>query len=109
MRNFTPDLIIEEVKNLISYSIINKDVDEQKFESLHNAVLKKYFDARDIKINYQDQTIDLKLPISNNNYTNITFECLDLNNFLQSCLKSDEQSLFFYQNLLSHYNIVVAA
>ena len=61
MRNFTPDLIIEEVKNLISYSIINKDVDEQKFESLHSAVLKKYFDARDIKINYQDQTIDLNL------------------------------------------------
>tara|TARA_R100000935_G_C2777394_1_gene140234 strand:+ start:436 stop:765 length:330 start_codon:yes stop_codon:yes gene_type:complete len=109
MSNFTPGLIIDEVKNLISYSLINKDVDAQKFESLHNAVLKKYFEAKDIKINYLSQTIDLKLPISNNNYTAITFECLDLNNFLQSCLKSDENSLFFYQNLLSHYNIVIAA
>ncbi len=109
MSNFTPEVIIDEVKNLISYSLISNDVDTQKFESLHSAVLKKYFEAKDIKINYLTQTIDLKLPISNNNYTGITFECLDLNNFLQSCLKSDEQSLFFYQNLLTHYNIVVAA
>ncbi len=109
MNNFTPEVILDEVKNLISYSISNKEEDIQKFESLHKAVIKKYFEAKDIKINYIAQTIDLKLPISNNNYTAITFECLDLNNFLQSCLKKDEQSLFFYQNLLTHYNIVIAA
>lgn len=109
MNNFTPEIILDEVKNLISYSICNKEEDTQKFESLHRAVIKKYFEAKDIKINYIAQTIDLKLPISNNNYTGITFECLDLNNFLQSCLKKDEQSLFFYQNLLTHYNVVVAA
>lgn len=109
MNNFTPELIIDEVKNLISYSISNKDADHKKFESLHRAIIKKYFDAKDIKINYMAQTIDLQLPMSNTNYTAITFECLDLNNFLQSCIKSDEQSVFFYQNLLTHYNIVVAA
>lgn len=113
MNNFTPELtpelIIEEVKNLISYSISNKHEDTEKFEDLHRAVIKKYFDARAIKINYLTQTIDLELPISSNNYTGITFECLDLNNFLRSCLKKDEQSLFYYQNLLTHYNGVVAA
>lgn len=109
MNSFTPEVIIDEVKNLISYSICNKDENIQKFESLHRAVIKKYFEAKDIKINYIAQTIDLKLPISNNNYTSITFECLDLNNFLQSCLKKDKQSLFFYQNLLTDYNIVIAA
>lgn len=109
MNNFTPELIIDEVKNLISYSIINQKEDAQNFESLHKAVIKKYFDAKDIQINYIAQTIDLKLPISNNNYTAITFECLDLDNFLRSCLKKDEQSLFFYQSLLTHYNVVVAA
>lgn len=109
MNNFTPEVILDEVKNLISYSISNKEEDTQKFESLHRAVIKKYFEAKDIKINYLAQTIDLKLPISNNNYTDITFECLDLNNFLQSCLKKDEQSLFFYQSLLTHYNVVIAA
>lgn len=109
MNNFTPELIIDEVKNLISYSIANKQEDKEKFENLHKAVIKKYFDARDIKINYLTQTIDLQLPMSNSNYTAITFECLDLNNFLQSLLKKDEQSLFYYQNLLNNYSSVVAA
>ena len=109
MNNFTPELIITEVKNLISYSIANKQEDKEKFEDLHKAVIKKYFDAREIKINYLTQTIDLQLPISNSNYTGITFECLDLNNFLQSLVKKDEQSLFYYQNLLSNYSSVVAA
>ncbi len=109
MNNYTPDFIIDEVKNLISYSITNKETDCKKYESLHRAILKKYFEARDIQINYLAQTIDLKLPISNSNYTGITFECLDLNGFLQSCVKCDEQSIHFYQNLLTHYNIVIAA
>lgn len=109
MNNFTPEIILDEVKNLISYSISNKAEDTEKFESFHRDVIKKYFDARDIQINYLAKTIDLKLPISNNNFTAITFECLDLNNFLQSLIKKDEQSLFFYQSLLTHFNVEVAA
>jgi len=109
MNNFTPEVIIDEVKNLISYSIANKQEDAEKFEELHKAVIKKYFDARKIRINYLTQTIDLELPMSNNNYTGITFECLDLNNFLQSCIKKDEKSLFYYQDLLINYNAEVAA
>lgn len=109
MNNFTPDLIIDDLKNLISYSIANKEEEKQKFENLHCAILEKYFDARDIEINYLAKTIDLKLPMSNSNYTAITFECLDLNNFLQACLKNDTESLHFYQVLLNNYNTVVAA
>ena len=108
MSNVT-SLIIDEVKTLISYSIQNTDNEKGKFESLHCEILKKYFDAKEIEINYLAQTIDLQLPMSNKNYTKITFECLDLNNFLQSCLKSDKDSLYFYQDLLSNYNNVVTA
>lgn len=109
MNNYTPDLIVDEIKNLISYSISNKETDCKKFESLHREILKRYFEAKDIQINYLAQTIDLKLPMSNSNYTGITFECLDLNGFLQSCVKCDEQNIYFYQNLLTQYNIVSAA
>ncbi|WP_010231639.1 hypothetical protein [Gillisia marina] len=109
MQNFTLDVILEDVKNLISYSITNQDIDNSKFESLHKAILKRYFDAKNIKINYKDQTVDLNLPVAKGKFTPITFECLDLNGFLQSCLKADENSLYFYQNLLTHYNIVSAA
>ncbi len=109
MGNFTLDLILEDVKNLISYSITNQEVENSKFESLHKAIIKKYFDAKKIKINYLEQTVDIQLPISKDKYTPVTFECLDLNSFIQSCLKKDEQSIRFYQNLLTHYNIVSAA
>ncbi|MBK5191972.1 MAG: hypothetical protein JJE07_01970 [Flavobacteriaceae bacterium] len=109
MSTTTPTAIIDEVKNLISYSINNPEVENAKFEDLHRSIIKKYFDARDIKIDYKAQTIDLKLPMSNSKYTNITFECLELSGFLQSCIRSDEESLYFYQNLLAHYDIMSAA
>jgi sensor domain CHASE-containing protein len=109
MSTITPTAIIDEVKNLVSFSITNPEVGNAKFEDLHRSIIKRYFDARDIKIDYKAQTIDLKLPMSNNKYTKITFECLDLGSFLQSCIKSDEGSLSFYQNLLAHYDIMHAA
>lgn len=109
MTDFTLDVILEDVKHLISYSITNQDLDRTKFESFHKAIIKRYFDAKNVKINYTEQTIDIKLPISKGRFTPITFECLDLNSFIQSCLKKDENSLYFYQNLLSHYDIITAA
>ncbi|TVZ25787.1 hypothetical protein JM83_0717 [Gillisia sp. Hel_I_86] len=109
MQNFNLDVILDDVKNLISYSITNKDVDNSKFESLHKAIIQRYFDAKNIRIDYIDQTVDLKLPVSKNKFTPITFECLDLESFIISCIKTDEKSLYFYQNLLTHYNIVSAA
>jgi len=109
MSDFTPNEILEDVKNLISYSINNIEIDNSKFESLHKAIVKRYFDAKSVKINYTDNLVDLKLPLSKGKYIPITFECLDLSSFLQSCLKKDESSLYFYQNLLTNYEIVSAA
>jgi len=109
MRTSTTTVIIDEVKNLIAFSIANPEFEKAKFEDLHKSIIKKYFDARDIKIDYKALTIDLKLPMSNNKYTHITFECLDLIGFLQSCLRSDEGSLYFYQDMLAHYDIMSAA
>ena len=109
MQNFTPNEILEDVKNLISYSITNIEVDNSNFISLHKAIIKRYFDAKSVKINYAEQIVDIKLPVSKDKYIPISFECLELNSFIQSCLKKDESSLYFYQNLLTHYNIVSAA
>lgn len=109
MNNITSRPILDEVKNLISYTVSNSENGKNKFEELHCVILQRYFDAREIKINYMAQSIDLELPMSNKNYTKITFECLDLNNFLQSCLKPDEDSLYFYQNLLTDYKVITAA
>lgn len=108
MNRITTPEILDEVKNLISYSIINKGQDSN-FQIMHRAIVKKYFDAKHVNINYDDETIDLKLPVGQKKYTSLTFECQDLERFLKSCLKKDEKSLFFYQNILNHYNITTAA
>jgi len=66
----TPTAIIDEFKNLVSFSITNPEVGNTKFEDLHRSIIKRSFDARNIKI-------DLKLPMSNSkntNISNITFE-----------------------------------
>jgi len=109
MNNITTPEIIDEVKNLITYSIINKETDKSNFQMMHRAIIKKYFEAKHVNIDYKEQTIDLKLPVGHKKYTSITFECQDLERFLKSCLKKDDKSIFFYQDILNHYNIVSAA
>lgn len=109
MNNITSPEIIDEVKNLISYSIINRNQEKTNFQTLHRSIVKRYFEAKKVNIDYELQTIDLQLPVGQDKYTNITFECQDLERFLKSCLKKDEKSIFFYQNLLTDYNVISAA
>jgi len=109
MNDSTKPEILEEVKNLITYSISAKNPETSNFELLHRAIVKKYFEAKNVKINYEDQTIELQLPVGQKKYTSITFECQDLERFLKSCLKKDQKSIFFYESILAHYNITSAA
>ena len=109
MNRFTTPEIIDEVKNLITYSIQERNLENSGFQTMHRAIVKKYFEAKHVNINYKEQTIDMKLPVGEKKYTSITFECQDLERFLKSCLKKDEKSLFFYQSLLTHYDVISAA
>tara|TARA_B100000929_G_C15339001_1_gene363464 strand:+ start:356 stop:685 length:330 start_codon:yes stop_codon:yes gene_type:complete len=109
MNSTTTPQIIDELKSLITYSIINRSEQDSNFQLMHRAIIKKYFDAKNVTINYDEQTVDLQLPVGQKKYTKITFECKDLERFLKSCLKKDEKSMFFYQDVLSHYNIISAA
>lgn len=111
MSNFTYDSqsILEEVKSLIAYSISHQQQQEAVFDTMHRAIIKKYFEAKNVRINYDDQSVDLDIPVGKREYTKITFECQDLECFLSSCLKKDEKSLFFYQNMLIQYNALSAA
>ena len=72
-------------------------------------IIKKYFDAKNVQINYKEHTVDLQIPVGKRKYTGITFECQDLERFLKSCLKTDEKSISFYHEALNHYNIHHAA
>ncbi len=108
MDKITSPQIIEDIKTLISHSICEgrKKCD---YTGMHKAILKQYFDARKVKLNYRENTVDIQLPVGRKQYTKITFECQDLERFLRSCLRKDEKSLFLYQSLLSQYNVISAA
>ncbi|APG60416.1 hypothetical protein [Christiangramia salexigens] len=109
MNTTTNPEIIDEIKNLISHSVNEDNFENPDFQMMHRAIIKKYFDAKKVSINYKEATVDMKLPVGNKQYTNITFECQHLGRFLKSCIKKDEKSLFFYQNILSQFNVISAA
>lgn len=108
--NTNPNTTLDEFKSLISYSIFHLNSEKNsKYTILHRAIIKKYFDAKNVQINYKEHTVDLQIPVGKRKYTGITFECQDLERFLKSCLKTDEKSILFYHEALNHYNIHHAA
>src|SRR6056297_1963383 len=105
--------IIMELERLISQSCAERRR-TGKFTQLHIALLKKYYNAADVSIDYHrhrikmdvvtdDSIYDPKkvnthLPIL---YTNLLFD--NLKNFLSSCIDRDERSIGFYSQLLTSF------
>lgn len=107
MENNIHEKIVTEFKNLIALTVA--DVQNEKCQKLHQAILETYFDAKNIDIDYERKVINLQIPVGENQYTRISFECLDIDGFLQSCLKKDQKSINYYQDLLRRYDMVSAA
>ena len=63
-----------------------------------------YFQARNVEIDYENKVIKAEIPVSDKEYTSVSFECLDLERFLTSCIKKDKRSLNFYQSALNYYS-----
>lgn len=103
MTVFQPSEIIQEFKNFIHSSCLNCD-EESTYSSLHKGIIKMYFGARKVDIDYKNQMIKAEIPISDHEYTVVNFECQDLDRFLSSCLKKDKRSLSFYQSALNYYS-----
>ncbi|MFI2741886.1 hypothetical protein ACG2LH_04035 [Zhouia sp. PK063] len=116
MKNITNTaIVLNEMHNLINYSCQHLENNHKAFESLHNAILKKYFKAVEVKIDYDNHTVDLVMNVtedsineiaknySNTVHVNLNFE--NIHNFLKSCIEKDEKSVVFYQNILKYYSI----
>lgn len=106
MTSFQPSQIIQEFKNFIHTSCTNCDADISTYSSLHKGIIKMYFAARKVEIDYINHTIKAEIPMSDHEYTTVNFECQDLDRFLSSCVKNDRRSLQFYQSSLNYYNHV---
>ncbi len=102
--------IAMEIENLISKSCANQQT-TNKFETLHVALLKKYYNAADVSIDYHRKRIEMDIVMDDTLYdpqkvntyiptlhANLLFK--NLKDFLKSCIEMDAKSLGFYAGLL---------
>jgi hypothetical protein len=105
--------ILLELDRLISLSCKSPNSSE-KYGQLHIALLKKYYNAANVDIDYHrhrvkmdivtddsvyDPTkVNTQLPIL---YANLLFD--NLRSFLSSCIDKDEKSIGFYSHLLTKF------
>ena len=104
MTTFQPQEIIEEFKNFIHISCSDCSTADEQYGSLHKGIIKMYFGARRVEIDYANSVVKAEIPISDHEYTTISFECQELDRFLSSCIKKDKRSLNFYQNSMTYYS-----
>ena len=109
MTTIQPSAILEEVKNLVSNSCNAGLGVNSSYVSLHKGIIKMYFEARKVEIDYDNKKIKAEIPISDREFICVSFECMDMAQFLNSCIKTDKRSLTFYQNVLTYYKMLQVA
>lgn len=105
--------ILMELENLISLSCKNAKR-SKKYEQLHVAILKKYYNATDVTIDYHRNRIAMNIVMDDKIYnprevntylptlhTNLLFN--SLKKFLRSCIEKDDKSIGFYAQLLNTF------
>ncbi|GMN10357.1 hypothetical protein MTsPCn9_31770 [Croceitalea sp. MTPC9] len=105
--------ILMETERLILDSC-SKSVISKKSKELHSAILKKYYNAADVIIDYHRRRVNMDVVICDKEYdpkkvnlvittlpVNLSFKDICL--LLKSCLEKDVKSLAFYARLLRDY------
>jgi len=105
--------ILMETEKLISQSCEEHQIDK-KSADLHKLLLKKYYNAAEVKIDYERHRINMDVIISEEDYdpktVNLALATVPVNiffknlcDFLKSCLEKDVKSLAFYARILLQY------
>ncbi|MGB5554881.1 MAG: hypothetical protein WBM83_09510 [Flavobacteriaceae bacterium] len=105
--------ITAEIENLISASCTNQK-STNKFKNLHVAILKKYYNAADVSIDYHRKRVEMDIVIDDASYNprkvntnlptlhaNLLFK--NLKDFLKSCIDQDAKSIGFYASLIRSF------
>jgi len=105
--------LFSEIESLISRSCPNRNV-SQEFKNLHVAILKKYYNAAEVSIDYHRKRVAMDIIIDEGLYdpntvnmyiptlhANLLFK--NLKDFLKASLDKDSKSLAFYASLLRTY------
>ena len=105
--------ITREIEHLISESCANQK-SIKTFNTLHIAILKKYYNAATVSIDYHRKRVKMDIIMDDSDYdpqkvntyiptlyTNLLFK--NLKNFLKSCIEKDDKSIGFYAQLLRSF------
>jgi len=105
--------ILLELENLIAQSC-KTPMRSKRFTELHILLLKKYYNATNVSIDYHRHRVKMDIVIDDTLYqpgkininiptipTNLLFD--NLKNFLRSCLDRDQKSLGFYAQILKSF------
>ena len=105
--------ILMETEQLILNSC-SKPMTCKQSKELHAAILKKYYNAADVSIDYDRHRVKMDVILCNQDFdskkANLIIATLPVNLFfnnisflLKSCLEKDAKSLAFYMRLLRDY------
>mgnify|MGYP003490609526 FL=1 len=99
-----------EIEDMMSQSCTDQKM-TAKAKSLHIAIIKKYYNATDVNIDYHRKRVALDIVMDDTVYdpnkvnlyvptlhANLLFK--NLCDFLKSCIDKDNRSLAFYSSLL---------
>lgn len=105
--------VLSEIESLIARSCPNRKI-PANFQNLHVAILKKYYNASDVSIDYHRKRIAMDIVLDDTVYNpkkvntymptlhaNLLFQ--NLSDFLKSSIDQDHESLTFYASLLRSY------
>ncbi|SNR26589.1 hypothetical protein SAMN04488009_0524 [Maribacter sedimenticola] len=105
--------VLVELEKLISLSCKNPTA-SKRYQQLHIALLKKYYNATNVTIDYHRHRIQMEViqdesvydPKRVNTYlptiyTNLLFK--NLRSFLATCIEKDNKSVGFYSQLLKMF------
>ena len=105
--------ILMDIESLISQSCAKSNL-SKRFQNFHKLILKKYYNAADVSIDYHRKRVKMDLVTDDSAYDpssiNLNLPTIpanfffsDLCDFLKSCLEDDQKSLAFYTGLLRSF------
>ncbi|PKA83586.1 hypothetical protein ATE92_1743 [Ulvibacter sp. MAR_2010_11] len=109
-------ILHEEMRKLISKSCASRPDANSDYYSFQKALLKFFFNAADVQIDYDTQTISLwtsnttKQTAGNlygmNDVVTVKISYTNLEDTLKGCLERGVSETRFYTSMLFHYNHV---
>lgn len=106
--------ILREVEKIICRSSAKGKM-TKKIQNFHEAIIKKHYNASDVKIDYHRRRIKMNIVLDDQAYdpktVNVNLKTLHMNlffmnmcAFLKSCIEQDNKSLAFYAKLVQDFS-----